>query len=354
MLPESINRLLHYGRVIPAHPLALDAERKLDEPHQRALTRYYLDTGAGGIAVGVHTTQFEIRKPEYDLLRPVLELAANVANEYETNHPGEEVIRIAGICGDTPQAVSEARQARELGYHIGLLSLGALSKSTVTQLIDHAKRVASEIPLMGFYLQPSVGGRILSFDFWARFCEIPNVVAIKIAPFNRYQTLEVLRGVVASGRDGEIALYTGNDDTIVYDLLSPFSVSHNNQVSELRVVGGLLGHWAFWTRKAVEQHIFLRTVAYNHEQIPPELLTLAWQITDVNAVVFDASHGFAGCIPGINEILRRQGLLATRNCLNPHEEVSPGQLEEIDRVYEAYPHLNDDEIVQQNLDRWLS
>ncbi|MGI6454826.1 MAG: dihydrodipicolinate synthase family protein [bacterium] len=351
--PASILQHLNEGQVIPAHPLALTRERKLDEKHQRALTRYYLHAGAGGIAVGVHTTQFEIRAPEHGLLQPVLELAAATVGEFEAQHPGKQIIRVAGIVGKTEQAVRESRLARELGYHIGLLSLGALQQASTDELLQHADQVAREIPVMGFYLQPSVGGRILDYEFWRKFFEIPNVVAVKMAPFNRYQTLDVIRAVADCGRTHEIALYTGNDDTILFDLLSSFDLTDGKNSTSLRVVGGLLGHWAFWTRKAVEYHREARQLQLSGGAISQDLLRLAWQITDANAAAFDPQHHFHGCISGINEILRRQGLMQERVCLNPNEDLSPGQMEEIDRVYQTYPHLHDDEFVRQHLDEWL-
>jgi dihydrodipicolinate synthase/N-acetylneuraminate lyase len=316
------------GLVIPAHPLALTADRKLDERRQRALTRYYLAAGVGGIAVGVHTTQFAIR--ERGLFRPVLELAAREA--------GRRVYKVAGICGPTKQAAAEAELARELTYDAGLLSLAALKNADDDALIAHCRTVAETLPLFGFYLQPAVGGRVLSYRFWRRFAEIPNVVAIKIAPFNRYQTLDVVRAVGDSGR--EIALYTGNDDSIVVDLLTRFPNGR-------RIAGGLLGHWSVWTRKAVELFEELR------HGPTPELLTRAAEITDANAAFFDAAHGYAGCIAGLHEVLRRQGLLQGTWCLDPHEGLSPGQAEEIDRVYAAYPHLNDDAFVAAHRDDWL-
>jgi dihydrodipicolinate synthase/N-acetylneuraminate lyase len=318
---------LRTGAVIPAHPLALTVDRKLDERRQRALTRYYLAAGAGGVAVGVHTTQFEIR--EHGLLAPVLELAIEELRRAES-------IRIAGVVGKTAQAVKEAELAAGLGYHAGLLSLGALSSASVPDLLDHARTVASVIPLFGFYLQPAVGGRVLPYEFWRAFVEIENVVAIKIAPFNRYQTIDVVRAVAESGR--EIALYTGNDDNILLDLLTPFRFGDKT----FRVVGGLLGHWAVWTRRAVE---LLR-----HKCELQDSLRLAIEITDSNAAFFDAANGFHGCIAGIHEVLRRQGLLAGRWCLNPREDLSHGQM---DRVYRAYPHLNDDDFVRDHLDDWM-
>ncbi len=320
--------------MIPAHPLALTSGRKLDERRQRALTRYYLDAGAGGLAVGVHTTQFAIRK--VGLYAPVLELAAQTTRERPR---WRTAARIAGIIGPTRQATAEARVARDLGYEAGLLSLGALKHASDDALIAHARAVGEIIPLFGFYLQPAVGGRVLSERFWRRFAEIESVVAIKIAPFDRYRTLEVIRAVEASGRAGEIALYTGNDDHIVLDLLMP------------RMVGGLLGHWAFWTRSAVRYH---RTCRNLRGAVPTALLRLAERITEANAAIFDAANGFTGCIPGIHEILRRQGLLAGRWCLDPREELSRGQSAAIDDVLRKYPRLSDDAFVAANRDRWLS
>lgn len=318
--------------VIPAHPLALTAERKLDERRQRALTRYYLDSGVGGIAVGVHTTQFAIR--DVGLYEPVLTLAMEEAR-------GREVLTVAGIAGKTQQAVREARTAKDLGYTAGLLSLGAMRDAAVDELIEHARAVAEVIPVFGFYLQPAVGGRALPYAFWRRFCEIEGVVAIKIAPFNRYATIDVVRAVSDSGRD--IALYTGNDDNIIGDLVTDWTFNGK----KIRFTGGLLGHWAVWTRKAVDLGIRCKGPA------TPSLMTLNAQVTDANAALFDVANNFHGCIAGLHEILRRQGLLEGRWCLDPHEDLSPGQMEEIDRVCAAYPYLNDDEFVRENVDRWL-
>jgi len=326
----------HAGTVIPAHPLALTAERKLDERRQRALTRYYLDSGAGGIAVAVHTTQFAIR--EQGLLEPVLTLAR------EEMRARENVIAIAGICGPTKQAEREAALARDLGYDAGLLSLAALSNANIRKLIEHAEAVAAIQPIVGFYLQPAVGGRVLPYEFWRRFAEIPNVIGIKMAPFNRYQTIDVIRAVADSGRD-DITLYTGNDDNIVIDLLTP----HNFNGRTLRIRGGLLGHWAVWTRKAVELQAELQAA----ESITHDHLRRAIAVTDSNAAFFDAANGFHGCIAGLHEVLRRQGLLEGLWCLDPNEGLGPGQLAEIDRVYAAYPELNDDAFVSEHLDRWL-
>jgi dihydrodipicolinate synthase/N-acetylneuraminate lyase len=342
---------LRAGLVIPAHPLALTDARRLDERRQRGLTRYYHAAGAGGIAVGVHTTQFEIRDPKHALFEPVLKLAIETIAACD-RAIGRQTVRIAGICGDTKQAVAEAQFARETGYHAGLLSLAALREADDTTLLDHCHTVAKHIPLFGFYLQPAVGGRVLPFSFWRRFVEIPNVVAIKIAPFNRYQTLEVVRAVAEAGRAVEVALYTGNDDAIVADLLTEYAVPVAGGEVRLRMVGGLLGHWACWTRAAV-QWLEECQAAWTGP-VPARLLTLAAQVTDCNAAFFDAANGYAGCIAGIHEILRRQGLLANTHCLNPREQLSPGQREEIDRVWRAYPHLNDDSFVRSNLAEWLA
>ena len=345
-MDSALLRRLREGTVIPAHPLALNPRRRLDERRQRALTRYYLDAGAGGVAVGVHTTQFAIRHPRIGLYRPVLELAAGTVSEWETRRLSR-IIRVAGVIGTTRQAVREAETAADLGYHLALLGLGALARASDQKLIEHARAVARVMPLMGFYLQPAVGGRTLSYSFWRRFVEIEGVAAIKVAPFNRYATLEVIRAVADAGRR-DIALYTGNDDSIVVDLLTEFP-------GGIRMVGGLLGHWAFWTRKAVALHGNLSPRAERGGQSRgmKRLLTLAAETTDANSAIFDAANGFAGCIPGIHEILRRQGLLAGRWCLDPKEELSPGQAREIDRVRRAYPHLADDAWVRERLDGWL-
>jgi dihydrodipicolinate synthase/N-acetylneuraminate lyase len=351
-VPVWVSSMLMQGQVIPAHPLALDPRRRLDEQHQRALTRYYHAAGAGGVAVGVHTTQFEIRSPRHGLFRPVLELAAETITERE-NATGRRIVRIAGVCGGRGQAVEEARFARDAGYHAGLLSLAALRTAGVDDLIAHCYAVAREIPLVGFYLQPAVGGRVLPVEFWRRFTEIPNVVAIKVAPFNRYQTLDVVRAVAESGRAAEIALYTGNDDHILLDLLTEYAIETAEGAVRLPMQGGLLGHWACWTRTAVE-HLAACRRARCDGNVPGDLLTLAEQVTDANAVLFDAANQFAGCIPGIHEVLHRQGLLSGTFCLDPGETLSPGQSEEIDRLYRSYPHLNDDGFVAEHLDEWLA
>jgi dihydrodipicolinate synthase/N-acetylneuraminate lyase len=339
--------LLRAGAVIPAHPLALTTERKLDERRQIALTRYYCDAGAGGVAVGVHTTQFAIR--EAGLLRPVLSLAVDAVRAHEAA-AGRRVVKVAGVCGPTTQAVAEAALATELGYDAGLLSLAALGEASTEELLAHCRRVADVVPLFGFYLQPAVGGRVLDYAFWRGFLEIPAVVGIKVAPFNRYATLEVARALADSGRASEVALYTGNDDAIVADLVAAFDFGGASRVS---FSGGLLGQLAVWTRKAVALLEEARSGDGECGERLARLLTLGHQLTDANAALFDARNAFAGCIAGIHEILRRQGLLANRFCLDPDEDLSPGQAEEIDRVLHSYPHLTDDAFVAEHLDRWL-
>jgi dihydrodipicolinate synthase/N-acetylneuraminate lyase len=344
--------LLQEGQVIPAHPLALTPRRTLDERRQRALTRYYCAAGAGGVAVGVHTTQFAIRDPKYGLFQPVIALAGETVDE-SSRALGRPIIKIGGLCGRTPQAVAEASLLAEAGFHVALVSLSALKDAGVDTLVDHCRAIAAIIPVMGFYLQPAVGGRLLPVAFWRRLAEIENVVAIKIAPFNRYQTFDVIRGVAESGRGDLIALYTGNDDNIVVDLLTTYHVQVGGRNMRLRIVGGLLGHWAFWTRRAVELLHDCHRIVEPGGTIPQGLLTRAMEITDANAAAFDTANGFAGCIAGIHEILVRQGLMAGRWTLDPAEDVSPGQVEEINRVYAAYPHLNDDAFVAEHLDEWL-
>jgi dihydrodipicolinate synthase/N-acetylneuraminate lyase len=345
--PPTAAEILRRGVVIPAHPLALDPQRKLDERRQVALTRYYCDAGAGGVAVGVHTTQFAIR--EAGLLRTVLSLAADAVTRHESAS-GRRLVRVAGVCGPTPQALAEAALARDLGYDAGLLSLSALGSASTEDLLSHCRRVAEVVPLFGFYLQPAVGGRVLDYSFWRGFLDLGPVVAIKVAPFNRYATLEVARALADSGRGDEVALYTGNDDAIVSDLLAEFDFGSGRRVS---FAGGLLGHWAVWTRRAVELLEEVRTFRAGGGDAR-RLLTLGHQITDANAAFFDAGNGFAGCIAGLHEVLRRQGLLTGRWCLDPGEDLSAGQGAEIDRVLRSYPHLADDAFVAEHRDRWLS
>jgi dihydrodipicolinate synthase/N-acetylneuraminate lyase len=343
-LDIKLKTLLNTGTVIPAHPLALNADRTIDEEKQRQLSRYYIESGAGGIAVGVHSTQFEIRDPEVNLYETVLQWAAEEVEKANLNRP---FIKVAGICGPTAQAVKEAEIALKYGYDIGLLSMGGLMGWTEEQILDRVKAVAAVIPVFGFYLQPSVGGRIFSYDFWLQFAEIENVEAIKCASFNRYQTLDVMRAVAHSTRRNEISMYTGNDDNIIADLLTTYKFEVNGEIVEKQFIGGLLGHWAVWTEKAVALMEEIKAYRKNKTaEKAEELLTRGVEVTDVNAALFDPSHAFHGCIPGIHEVLRRQGLLAGRWCLNPEEELSEGQMEEIDRVYKAYPHLNDDAFVK--------
>lgn len=340
-------KALAEGLVIPAHPLALTGNRSLDERRQRALTRYYIASGAGGVAVGVHSTQFEIR--EAGLFETVLRLASEEVDKAGLSRP---FLRVAGICGPEEQAAAEARTAAALGYDIGLLSMGGLAGWSEERILDRGRRIAEIIPVFGFYLQPSVGGRVFTYRFWREFAEIPGVVAIKMAPFNRYQTIDVARAVCESSRRDEIALYTGNDDNIVNDLLTVYRFNVNGERVEKRIAGGLLGHWAVWTRKAVELLEEIKKVR-TEPFIPASWLTRNVEVTDTNAAFFDTANSFHGCIPGIHEVLRRQGLLAGRWCLNPDEELSPGQMDEIDRVYRDYPHLNDDEFVAAHLERWI-
>ena len=344
-LDATINSLLQKGTVIPAHPLALNEHLQLDEKRQRLLTRYYLASGAGGVAVGVHTTQFEIRKPEINLLEPVLKLAAEEIDKATTENP---FIKVAGIVGPTAQAVKEAELAVKYGYHLGLLSMGGLSGYSEEELIQRAATISNIIPVFGFYLQPAVGGRILSYSFWEKFASIPNVYAIKVAAFNRYQTLDVVRAVCNSPRRNDIALYTGNDDNIVADLITPYRFTINGETVEKRFVGGLLGHWAAWTKKSVDLFHEIKQRSAENSRIE-SLLAKGIAVTDMNAAIFDTANSFKGCIAGIHEVLRRQGLLEVTWCFNPEEKLSPGQAEEIDRIYEMYPYLTDDAFVKQFL-----
>ncbi|WP_211907419.1 dihydrodipicolinate synthase family protein [Pikeienuella piscinae] len=346
-IPGEVLKSLRAGAVIPAHPLALTPSRALDERRQRALSRYYVDAGAGGLAVGVHTTQFAIR--EAGLYEPVLRLAAETAADWASR----PMIMIAGLCGGTDQARREAGVARSLGYHAGLLSLAALGQADEDELIRHSEAIAAEIPVVGFYLQRAVGGRDLSAAFWRRFAAIENVVAIKMAPFDRYRTIDVIRGVVEARAEDRVALYTGNDDHILLDLVTPFRMVRDGEEVEMRIRGGLLGHWSAWTKRAVEMHARARAAA-EAGAIPADLLALDSQVTDANGALFDVRNDFAGCIAGCHEVLRRQGLLENMALLDPEEGLGPGQAAEIDRVSAAYPHLADDAFVKENLDRWLS
>ncbi|WHX26240.1 dihydrodipicolinate synthase family protein [Virgibacillus halodenitrificans] len=350
MLNEDVKQRLHQGTVIPAHPLALTSNRKLDIAGQRALTRYYIEAGAGGVAVGVHTTQFEIRDPQFNLYEKVLRLAIE---EMKRKNVPRSFIKIAGICGPVDQALKEAEFAKGIGYDLGLLSMGGLRELSEAKLLERTRKVAEVIPIIGFYLQPAVGGRKLSYKFWKSLADIPNVHAIKIAPFNRYLTHDVIRAVCNSDRNKEIAIYTGNDDNIVNDLLTTFRVDVNGEKVEKKIVGGLLGHWSVWTKQVVKLFEVI-CMQRDSNQVSSELLTIGQEITDANAAFFDAANDFKGSIAGVNEVLRRQGLLQGNWCLLDKEMLSPKQSEEIDRVYQAYPHLNDDAFVKDNIDKWLS
>ncbi|MDN4524924.1 dihydrodipicolinate synthase family protein [Fictibacillus fluitans] len=342
MLNPEIKKLLLDGTVIPAHPLALNRNRQLDETSQRRLTNYYMDSGAGGVAVGVHTTQFEIRDQTFNLYEKVLRLAAEEVDKKGLQRP---FIKVAGICGKIEQAESEAFIARSMGYDLGLLSPGGLNDLTEAEMLERTRRVSEILPVFGFYLQPSVGGRVFSYEFWRAFADIPDVHAIKMAPFNRYQTLDVIRAVCQSERRDEIALYTGNDDNIVHDLLTSYEIDVQGQRVRKEIAGGLLGHWAVWTKRAVELLDEIKQVR-NSGSIPASLLQKGLEITDTNAAFFDAANGFKGSIAGINEVLARQGLIQGNWCLLGSEQLSPGQSEEIDRVYKEYPHLSDDDFVK--------
>ena len=362
MLDSLIVNQLRSGCVIPAHPLALQSDNRIDERHQRALTRYYLAAGAGGLAVGVHTTQFAIHEPKIGLYRPVLELAIETARQFTTLPLGtpygaaasREPIMIAGVVGDTKLALEEAHAARQLGYHLGLLSLTALKEKSIDELIGHSRQVSEVIPIMGFYLQEAISKMTLPAEFWQKFVTIPNVLGIKIAPFNRYQSLDVLEAVARSGRAGEIALYTGNDDNIILDLLTRHEFKIGGRSVSLRIAGGLLGQWACWTKKAVEHLDRIKSIRENNTPVPHELLTLAGQLTLANKAIFDAENQFRGCISGISYVLKRQGLLKDINTIDPDERLSPGQAERIDRIIRDYPHLTDDDFVKENLHEWLS
>ena len=351
-IPLHIRQKVKKGVVIPAMPLALNPDRSFDETHQRALVRYYIDAGVGGIAVGVHSTQFQIRDPEIGLFKPVLKLVSEtIEADYK---PDSAILKVAGICGRTDQALQEAEFAVENDYHAGLLSLAAFADDDIPAMIDHCETVAEFLPIFGFYLQPAVGGRVLPYAFWLKFAEIENVFAIKIAPFNRYQTFDVIRAVCDAGREDEIALYTGNDDNIVVDLLTNYRIQSESGKKVVRIVGGLLGHWSVWTKNVVDLLKQIHDLTENQSPIPPRMLSLAQEITDANAVIFDAANNYRGCIPGIHEVLRRQGLFQGTWCLDENENLSPGQAEEIERVYISYPHLNDDTFVKDNLERWLN
>lgn len=352
-LPPAILDAIRRGTVIPATPLALNSKRQFDERRQRALMRYYIDAGVGGIAVGMHFTQFEIRTPGIDLFEPVLRVCSDEIDRYAARS-GRTIAKVAGISGRNASALKQAEQARDLGYHCGIVSMAAFAGAMEQEMIHHVRELAKVMPLFGFYLLTGVGGIKLPYTFWREFVEIENVVGIKIAPFDRYGTVEVARALADAGREDDITLYTGNDDSILYDFLTPFRFGSSDSARTVRIRGGLLGQWACWTKRAVELHARLLDLAENGGAIPPEMLTLSAQITDANAALFDPAHNYTGSIPGVNEILRRQGLLEGIWTLKRDEVLSPGQSEEIDRVCAAYPHLTDDDFVRENRDRWLS
>ncbi len=346
-MSDQWRKALTAGQVIPACPLTLDGDGTWSPRHQRAVARYYMDAGAGGIAVGVHTTQFAIREPQHGLYEPVLRLVSETIDR-ERSRDAEPLVRVAGICGDTAEATREAELARSIGYHAGLLTTNAVRERSEAEILMHCRAVANVIPLFGFYLHAAVGGRTYSYRYWREFVEIENVVAIKVAAFNRYHTLDVIRAVIDSGRE-DIALYTGNDDNIVGDLLTPFSFAGKTRF----FAGGLLGQWAVWTKRAVDMLEEIKTVR-GGQQLPSQWLTVNASLTDANAAIFDAANGFAGCIPGVNEILRRRGLMPSNRCLDPREVLSRDQASELDRVCREHPELADDEFVAAHLQRWLA
>ena len=352
-MEKTIFNKLRDGCVIPAHPLALRQDNKIDEPYQRALTRYYLAAGAGGLAVGVHTTQFAIHEPETGLYKPVLEIAAQTAGSFAADKGLDKPVMIAGIVGPTDQAIKEAHLASELGYHLGLLSLTALRGRSIDQLIAHARQVSEVIPLMGFYLQETISRMPLPLEFWQRLMEIPNLLAVKIAPFNRYQTLDVMEAVARSGRADEIAVYTGNDDSIICDLLTEYKFNINGKEITVGFAGGLLGQWACWTKRAVEHLENIKQIRRGDKPLTQKILTLAAQLTLANKAIFDADNHFTGCIPGILHVLRKQGLIKELRTLDPHEHLSPGQTERIDYITNHYPHLTDNNFIAENLNNWL-
>lgn len=347
---EKALEILKSGTVIPATPLALDENRNFDEYSQRLLMKYYLNCGVGGIATAVHSTQFEIRDPEVQLFEPILKLVSDEIADFE-NKTGKVIVKVAGVCGKTEQAVKEAELAKKYGYDAVLLSPGGLNDLPESELIERTKAVAGVMPVIGFYLQTAVGGRRFSYNYWQQICEIPNVVAIKAAPFNRYMSLDVARAAALSSRSDEITLYTGNDDNIVIDLLTTYKFDVDGKHYEKGFEGGLLGHWSVWTKRAVE--LFEKCKQEKgKDSISAEMLSLANAVTDSNAVLFDGANGFAGCIPGLHYVLKKQGLMKTLNCINPNEVLSCGQAEEIERIYDMYPSLVDDDFVKENIENW--
>lgn len=345
-------QILKKGTVIPATPLALDENRNFDEYSQRLLMKYYLNCGVGGIATAVHSTQFEIRDPKVNLFEPILKLVSEEITDFE-NKTGKVIVKVAGVCGKIEQAVAEAKLAQKYGYDAVLLSPGGLNDLSEDEFVTRTKAVAEIIPVIGFYLQTAVGGRHFSYKYWQQICEIPNVVAIKVAPFNRYMSLDIVRAVALSTRRDEITLYTGNDDNIVIDLLTTYKFDVDGTHYEKGFEGGLLGHWSVWTKRAVELFELCKKEKAK-KQISAKMLSLANAVTDSNAVLFDGANGFAGCIPGLHYVLKKQGLMKTLNCINPNEVLSCGQAEEIERIYDMYPQLVDDDFVKENIENWKS
>ena len=345
-------KILKAGTVIPATPLALDEYRSFDEYSQRLLMKYYLNCGVGGIATAVHSTQFEIRDPEVELFEPILKLVSEEIDDFEKK-TGKVIVKVAGCCGKTTQAVNEAQLAKKYGYDAVLLSPGGLNDLSEDEMIERTKAVAEVMPVIGFYLQTAVGGRHFSYSYWQRLCEIPNVVAIKAASFNRYMSQDVARAAALSSRSDEITLYTGNDDNIVIDLLTTYKFDVDGKHYEKGFDGGLLGHWSVWTKKAVELFNLCKQEK-EKGNISAQMLSLANAVTDTNAVLFDGANGFAGCIPGLHYVLKRQGLMKSLNCINPDEKLSSGQEQEFERIYSMYPQLFDDDFVKENIESWKS
>ena len=335
--------ILHAGTVIPAIPLALNENREFDVESQRRMVRYYMAAGSGGVAAAVHSTQFEIRDPKHNLLRPVLETVISEMETFEAK-TGKVLVRISGVCGLAEQACKETQLAKELGFDAVLLSPGGLNALSEEELLERTRAVAKVMPVVGFYLQEAVGGRKLSREYWRQLADIPNVVAIKCACFERYRTQDLVKGVMESSRADEVALYTGNDDHIVLDLLTPFV----HEGKKKYFVGGLLGQWSVWTNRAVE--IFERCKAARESgMIDAELLTVAEHLTEANGAVFDVANRFAGCIPGLHYVLMKQGLMKGTWCLNPDEVLSEGQAELIDTLWRIYPEVADDAFVAEFL-----
>ncbi|PTQ57355.1 MAG: 4-hydroxy-tetrahydrodipicolinate synthase [Candidatus Carbobacillus altaicus] len=343
--PEKRARLLD-GLVIPAHPLLLTEGRALDERRQRALARYYLAAGAGGLAVGVHTTQFALHD-DPEMYARVLTIAKEVVARERP-----EALLIAGVSGSLAQAVREAELARRLGYDLALVIPNGVPNCDPERHLMRLKAVGEVIPLFGFYLQPAVGGCSFGFDYWREVAAIPNVYAIKVAAFNRYFTLDVVRAVGLSERYREIALYTGNDDNIIVDLLTPYPVKRETETVVLHFVGGLLGQWAVWTKTAVRMLDKIKK-ARSSGQIPLGWLKRNAELTEINGALFDVHHAFRGSIAGIHEALRRDGLADGLWFLDPEEGLSPGQAEAIERIYLTYPEWRDDAFIRDHLKRWL-